>query len=50
MINKYYCFSYKSNPLTQLKWLLWRNAMAIIREPFSFIVQLVQAFVRLFLL
>ena len=36
---------YKSNALKQLRWLLWRNMMAIIREPFSFQVQIIQAIV-----
>ncbi|CAF0898548.1 unnamed protein product [Brachionus calyciflorus] len=35
----------KSNFFTQLGWLLWRNSMGIIREPFTFKIQVFQTLI-----
>lgn len=37
--------SYKSSFFTQMRWLLWRNLVAIKRNPFAFKIQLIQTMV-----
>jgi hypothetical protein len=39
-------YSHEMNTCFQIKWLLWRNLLGLIREPFSFKIQIAQTFVR----
>ncbi len=36
---------FKASFLTQMRWLLWRNIIGIIREPFNFLFQIIQTLV-----
>ncbi|RNA38237.1 white-like isoform X1 [Brachionus plicatilis] len=43
--SRFLCKKYKTNFLTQLSWLLWRNSLGIIREPFTFKIQVFQTII-----
>nr|APD26554.1 ATP-binding cassette transporter subfamily G-like1 protein [Brachionus koreanus] len=40
--SKFFFKNYKTNFFTQFSWLLWRNSLGIIREPFTFKIQVFQ--------
>jgi hypothetical protein len=38
---------YRSNFFTQMRWLIWRNGISLIRNPFALKIQIIQTFVCL---
>nr|QNH67901.1 ATP-binding cassette transporter subfamily G-like protein 2 [Brachionus rotundiformis] len=42
---RFMCKNYKTNFFIQLSWLLWRNSLGILREPFTFKIQVFQTII-----
>lgn len=36
---------YRSNFFTQMRWLIWRNGISLVRNPFALKIQIIQTFV-----